>query len=464
MQHSFPAFVRRAFSVVFCLVFGSTLPANASFHLMQIEQVIGGVNGDTTAQAVQLRTRTSGQIFVSEARLVAYDAAGTHPIIIKDFTTDVSNGTSGAHILVASANFAQYTSAPLSPDFTMANLIPASYLAAGRLTFEDDFGTILWSLSFGGSGYTGSTTGSTTNDADGNFGPSVSGALPSSGTKALRFQGASSAASTNNAADYALTSDAAVFTRNDGQSATVTAPTTPSLTVNDPVAVYEGNVGGTNQIKFNIRLSSASSQIVKVNFRTADGTAIADSDYENKSGTLTFNAGETSKLVSVNLIGDNTPELNEPFFLDLKTPVNATVADSRGVAYIRNDDGPQIFIDDATPVFEGNSGTTAQTFTVRLSAASTDTVKVDWATSNNTANGTDYTAASGSLTFLPGAPLSQTITVQIKGDITVEPTETYRVKLAHPAFATLGDSVAIGYIRNDDKTSATSRAANEPSQ
>jgi hypothetical protein len=29
--------------------------ASAAFHFMQIEQVIGGVNGDTTAQAIQLR-------------------------------------------------------------------------------------------------------------------------------------------------------------------------------------------------------------------------------------------------------------------------------------------------------------------------------------------------------------------------------------------------------------------------
>ena len=39
------------------------LPVQASFHLMQIEQVIGGVNGDTTAQAVQLRMRSFGGNF-----------------------------------------------------------------------------------------------------------------------------------------------------------------------------------------------------------------------------------------------------------------------------------------------------------------------------------------------------------------------------------------------------------------
>ena len=40
---------------------GAATPAVATFHLMQIEQVIGGVNGDTSAQAIQLRMRASTQ-------------------------------------------------------------------------------------------------------------------------------------------------------------------------------------------------------------------------------------------------------------------------------------------------------------------------------------------------------------------------------------------------------------------
>ena len=49
-------------------------PALAAFHLMEIEQVIGGVNGDTTAQAVQLRMRTGGQnLLAGNALLFAFD-------------------------------------------------------------------------------------------------------------------------------------------------------------------------------------------------------------------------------------------------------------------------------------------------------------------------------------------------------------------------------------------------------
>lgn len=191
-----------------------TSPAVASFHLMQIEQVIGGVNGDTTAQAIQLRMRAANEFFVSFARVRVHDAAGANPIMVIDMTTDVANAAIGDRVLIASANFVDYTTPGAEPDFTMTNLIPSSYQAAGSLTFESDSGIIYWRLSWGGAGYTGSNTGNISNDANGNFGPPFAGPLPTSGKQALLFQGAATAPSTTNAADYALTPGAATFTNN----------------------------------------------------------------------------------------------------------------------------------------------------------------------------------------------------------------------------------------------------------
>jgi hypothetical protein len=198
-------------------------PAHATFHLMQIEQVIGGVNGDTTRQAIQLRMRTGSQNFVQSGQLVAWDATGANPIVVANLNSAVANGAGGDRVLILSANF---PTGP-APDFTMTNLIPASYLAAGKLTWETDGapGTqIWWALAWGGSNYTGTNTGVATptgNDADGNFNPPFAGPLPSSGTMAVRFTGAASALSTNNAADYQVTAGAATFTNNAGQSGTV---------------------------------------------------------------------------------------------------------------------------------------------------------------------------------------------------------------------------------------------------
>jgi hypothetical protein len=185
---------------------------------MQIEQVIGGVNGDTSAQAIQLRMRAGSQNFVSDARVVVRDAAGLNPVLVVDMTTDVPVGGTGRRILLTTPSFADYVTTPLVSDFTITNPIPESYLAAGRLTFEDDLGTIYWSLAWGGAGYTGPNNGSVANDANGNYGPPWAGPLPSSTRQALQFLGAANALSVSNSTDYALTPGDAVFVNNANAS------------------------------------------------------------------------------------------------------------------------------------------------------------------------------------------------------------------------------------------------------
>src|SRR5262245_42128366 len=78
-------------------------PARADHHLMQNEQVIAGVNGDVTAQAVQLRMRAGFQNLMSHGRLRAWDAAGANPVMVIDFLTDVPNQGVGVRVLVLSA-------------------------------------------------------------------------------------------------------------------------------------------------------------------------------------------------------------------------------------------------------------------------------------------------------------------------------------------------------------------------
>ncbi|MCI0363961.1 MAG: hypothetical protein L0219_08780 [Phycisphaerales bacterium] len=200
---------------------GVTSTASATFHLMQIEQVIGGVNGDVTEQAIQLRMRAAGQNAVAGARIRVWDAAGLNPVMVIDMTTNVPNGVLGSRVLITSTNFNDDTTPTAVPNFTMTNLIPASYLAAGSLTFESNAGLVYWRLSWGGAGYTGPCNVAVDNDANQNACPPFGGALPSSGLQALKFQFAANAPSTNNAADYALTPGAATFTNNANQNFTL---------------------------------------------------------------------------------------------------------------------------------------------------------------------------------------------------------------------------------------------------
>ena len=204
--------------------------ALANYHFMQIEQVIGGVNGDTSAQAIQLRLRSGGQNVVNQASIWAADATGGNRVLLLNIGANVGNSAGGARVLLTTAAFenAMNLGGPaFTSDFTLTNAIPAGYLTAGRVTFEADGGTvstpgtIWWSLSWGGAGYTGSNTGNTTNDADGNFGPAFGSALPTSSRQGVIFTGLFGAASTTNAADYALGANPGTVTRNSGTSFTV---------------------------------------------------------------------------------------------------------------------------------------------------------------------------------------------------------------------------------------------------
>ena len=110
---------------------------------------------------------------------------------------------------------------------------------------------------------------------------------------------------------------------------------------------------------------------------------------------------------------------------------------------------PSLRIGDVT-VTEGNTGTVAATFTVTLSAASTETITVAYATANGTATaGSDYQAASGTLTFAPGET-SKTITVLVNGDRLAEPNETFVVNLSSPTNATIADGQGVGTIVDDE--------------
>ena len=104
------------------------------------------------------------------------------------------------------------------------------------------------------------------------------------------------------------------------------------------------------------------------------------------------------------------------------------------------------------------------TFTVTLSAAAAENVTVNWATSAETGDtatsGTDFTAASDTLTFMPG-DTTQTVTVQTTADSTGEDNETFTVTLSSPSSnATLAaDPTATGTIVDGDAPNAAPTAA-----
>jgi hypothetical protein len=230
----------------------------------------------------------------------------------------------------------------------------------------------------------------------------------------------------------------------------------PAISIANTMAV-EGT-GGTSNAVFTLSLPSSPTQTTSVNVATADGTALAGSDYTAlPSTTVTWAPGDPAdKTVSVPITTDSIGEANETFTLNLSSPVNAVIGDAAGLATIVDDDGglPRISIGDAWTV-EGNSGTHAMQFPVTLSQPlqAGQKVTVKYATAAGTATaGTDFTGLSGKvLTWLPGDPQTKLISVTVKGDTVVEPDETLKVNLsAVTGGAMLQDGQAIGTILNDD--------------
>lgn len=214
-------------------------------------------------------------------------------------------------------------------------------------------------------------------------------------------------------------------------------------------ALLEGNAGTQNAL-VTVRLSQPHAQSVTVNYSTADGSAAAGSDYTAESGKLTFAKNETSKTILVPVRGDRGVESEESFSVQLSNPTKgALIGNGTAVVTIMNDE-PRIWISD-TSALEGNSGTTAFTFTVSLSAGYDQAVTVNYATADGTADSGDYVSASGTLTFQPGQPPSQRITVQVNADHQFEQYETFSVHLSTPnSYAEIVKGTGVGTIIDDE--------------
>lgn len=105
----------------------------------------------------------------------------------------------------------------------------------------------------------------------------------------------------------------------------------------------ETNPGPRSQLRttdmiFTISLSAANSSSVTVQYATANGTAVAGTDYTAASGAVTFNPGETSKTVIIKIIGDTLVETSETLLLNLTSAAGAAIGDGQGVGSITDND------------------------------------------------------------------------------------------------------------------------------
>jgi hypothetical protein len=171
-------------------------------------------------------------------------------------------------------------------------------------------------------------------------------------------------------------------------------------------------------------------------------------------------------------LGDGTGGFQAPLFFTAGAgPVSVVARDFNGDGWVdlavgnsTSDDASVLLNDGNWPppgslslrisdvaVVEGNTGTASAAFTVTLSDNPQQTVTVAYSTADGSATaGSDYLATSGFLTFTPGGPLSQTISIPVLGDSLAEFTELLAVNLSTPVGALVARGVGVGTILDDE--------------
>jgi endonuclease I len=238
-------------------------------------------------------------------------------------------------------------------------------------------------------------------------------------------------------------------------------PAGPTVTfTNATSGITEGNSGtATYNVSLTVSPAPTSTVTVQVGVDAANSTATA-ADYSFSTQTVTFAAGQTTQTVQVTINGDTQPEADETLRLVLQT-TSAGLSVGAPNAHdmtIRNDDGQPPLVNFASAtgsIVEGNSGTSTYTVSVVLSGAAPTgafTVPVTVDAAGSTANATDYTLSTTSLSFATGVT-SLPVQVTINGDTQNEPNELVRLVLGTPSgggVALNAPSAHVLTISNDD--------------
>ena len=116
----------------------------------------------------------------------------------------------------------------------------------------------------------------------------------------------------------------------------------PSATVAGPVGISVADArveeAAGAMLEFAVTLSRAAAEQVTVDYQTVNGTAAAGTDYTAANGTLTFEAGESSKTVEVAVLDDSHDEGEETMTLRLSNPSEGRLADAEATGTIENTD------------------------------------------------------------------------------------------------------------------------------
>jgi len=226
-----------------------------------------------------------------------------------------------------------------------------------------------------------------------------------------------------------------------------------------PVSFVFASSSGDESVSptlLDVVLESPSALPISINYRvnTVDGGTAAGGgvDYTLLSGTLDFAPGMTAEAIGISVENDALDELDETVNVELLTPVNCQLGLFLDHQYTILDDDPPPDVAFELASSNGIETVPTVTLTVQLSAVSTLEATVDYAATGGTATGggTDYTLASGTLTFSAGETV-ETFDLTINDDAIFEdPDETVVMTLSGAVNCTITGGTHTYTIDDDE--------------
>ena len=221
---------------------------------------------------------------------------------------------------------------------------------------------------------------------------------------------------------------------------------------------------GTTVLAFTLTRSGDLASVHGVSWSVAgsDGNAASAGDFAAgalPSGSVTFQVGETTKTIAIEVAGDTAVEADETFTLSLSSPTSGlTVVGVPAGGTILNDDAVTSVLATNAAKAEGNGGATGFNFTVTRAGDIAVAHSVSWSVTrsgSDPADESDFVGGvfpTGSVTFAAGE-VAVIVTVSVAGDSTVEAGETFTITLSAPSTGlAIGTASAVGSIGNDDAT------------
>ena len=229
-----------------------------------------------------------------------------------------------------------------------------------------------------------------------------------------------------------------------------------TVQITGPDAVVEPAAGTTVNDTFTVTYTPPAAlppnpPVVTVTWATHDGSATSPADYTGANGTVTWTGGtfgDKPITIKVNGVG-SPPDTDQESFSVSITATNANVSGTGSATATilpQNTTAPLLSVADAS----GSENSGAIPVRVTLSTSSAAPVTVHYATEDGTATaGSDYTAATGDLTFAPG-DLTKTISIPITDNSTPERDKTFTLRLSGASGAVISKAAATVTILNDD--------------